>query len=126
MTGKISSSRIAEVMMPPIIGVAMRFITSAPACRAGDHMIGNKPNKSDQQREGDHDFEPFLGRLQILELAGPFDVIARRILNTLTKMLRRLAHVAVDIAGGDIDKNETDQFAVLAAHRGRAGFVMDV
>ena len=41
-------------------------------------------------------------------------------------MLRRLAHVAVDIAGGDIDKNETDQFAVLAANRGRAGFVMDV
>ena len=30
---------IAEVMIPPIIGVAIRFITSAPACVTGDHMI---------------------------------------------------------------------------------------
>ena len=36
---------MAEVMMPPIIGVAMRFITSAPACRAGDHMIGSRPKR---------------------------------------------------------------------------------
>lgn len=31
--------------MPPIIGAAMRFIASAPASVAGDHMIGSSPNR---------------------------------------------------------------------------------
>ena len=34
-----------EVMTPPIIGAAMRFITSAPACVVGDHMIGSRPKR---------------------------------------------------------------------------------
>ena len=34
----------ADVTTPPIIGAAIRFITSAPACVAGDHMIGSNPN----------------------------------------------------------------------------------
>ena len=39
---------MAEVTIPPIIGVAIRFITSAPACVAGDHMIGSRPNRMAQ------------------------------------------------------------------------------
>ena len=30
---------------PPIIGAAMRFMTSAPACVTGDHMIGSRPKR---------------------------------------------------------------------------------
>src|SRR6266496_3284925 len=41
----MSNSRIAEVTTPPIIGAAMRFMTSAPACITGDHMIGSKPKR---------------------------------------------------------------------------------
>src|SRR5258708_2351996 len=48
MTGEIRRFRIAEVITPPIIGVAMRFITSAPACEAGDHMIGSRPKRMAQ------------------------------------------------------------------------------
>ena len=32
-------------MTPPIIGAAMRFITSAPLCVVGDHMMGSKPKR---------------------------------------------------------------------------------
>src|SRR4029450_453077 len=39
------SSSIAEVTTRRIIGAAMRFITSAPACHAGDHMIGSRPKR---------------------------------------------------------------------------------
>ncbi len=37
-----------DVIAPPIIGAAMRFITSAPDCVTGDHMIGSRPNKMAQ------------------------------------------------------------------------------
>ena len=37
-----------SLITPPIIGVAMRFITSAPACKAGDHMIGSRPKSMAQ------------------------------------------------------------------------------
>jgi hypothetical protein len=40
-----SNSRIAEVITPPIIGVAIRCITSAPAWLAGDHMMGSRPER---------------------------------------------------------------------------------
>jgi hypothetical protein len=33
------------VITPPIIGVAIRFITSAPAWVAGDHMMGSRPKR---------------------------------------------------------------------------------
>ena len=36
---------MAEVTTPPIIGAAIRFMTSAPACVVGDHMIGSSPNR---------------------------------------------------------------------------------
>lgn len=31
--------------MPPIIGVAMRFITSDPLCVAGDYRMGTSPKR---------------------------------------------------------------------------------
>jgi len=40
--------QIPEVITPPIIGAAMRFITSAPLCVVGDHMMGSRPNKMAQ------------------------------------------------------------------------------
>ena len=41
IAGMTNNVRIAEDIMPPIIGAAMRFITSAPA--PVDHMMGSKP-----------------------------------------------------------------------------------
>src|SRR2546430_16221124 len=52
--------------------------------------------------------------------------MARRILNALAESLRRLANIAVDVACGDVYKNEPDQFSVLAAHGGRTGLVANV
>src|SRR6266446_2593958 len=34
-----------EVMTPPTIGAAIRFITSAPLCVAGAHMMGSSPKR---------------------------------------------------------------------------------
>jgi len=51
-----------------------------------------------------------LARLQILELARPRNVIAWRILNALAELLRRLAHVAVDVACGDVYKTNPTNF----------------
>ncbi len=36
---------MAEVTIPPIIGIAIRFMTSAPASVTGDHMIGSNPRR---------------------------------------------------------------------------------
>ncbi len=36
---------IAEVTMPPIIGVAVRLITSAPVWVTADHIIGSRPKR---------------------------------------------------------------------------------
>src|SRR2546430_11583382 len=52
--------------------------------------------------------------------------MARRILNALAESLRRLANIAVDVACGDVHKNEPDQFSVLTAHGGRTGLVTNV
>jgi large-conductance mechanosensitive channel len=41
VAGYATSSKMNEVTMPPIIGAAMRFMTSAPA--PADHMIGARP-----------------------------------------------------------------------------------
>ena len=35
-----------DVMTPPIIGAAMRFITSAPLCVVGDHMMGKQTEQN--------------------------------------------------------------------------------
>src|SRR5207249_7465095 len=75
---------------------------------------------------GDHDLESLLGRLQILKLARPRNVIARRILNALAELLRCLTNVAVDVACGDVYKNEPNQFSVLTTHGGRTGLVANV
>ena len=83
-------------------------------------------NENDQKREGDDDFQPFLRSLEILELAGPFDVVAGRILNALAEQLRCFAHVAIDVARGDIDKDKPDKLAVFTADGWRPGFVADV
>src|SRR4029450_2730458 len=74
----------------------------------------------------DPDIDAVLGRIQILELARPRNVIAWRILNALAELLRRLANVAIDIACGNVHKNEPDQFSVLTAHGGRTGLVANV
>src|SRR4029077_12658255 len=63
---------------------------------------------------------------QILKLAGPFDVVTGRILNALAELLRRLAHIAFDIACGNVHKNEPDQFSAFTAHGGRTGLVTNV
>src|SRR2546430_908585 len=52
--------------------------------------------------------------------------MARRILNALAESLRRLANIALNIACGDVYKNEPDQFSVLTAHGGRTGLVTNV
>src|SRR5205814_4966534 len=83
-------------------------------------------HENDQQGERDHDLEALLGRLQILELACPRNVIAWRILNALAELLRRLANIAVDVVCGDVYKNEPDQFSVLTAHGGRTGLVTNI
>ena len=36
---------MSEVITPPIIGAAMRFMTSARVWFLGDHMIGTSPNR---------------------------------------------------------------------------------
>src|SRR5690242_18000777 len=41
----MSNSRTPDVTTPPIMGAAMRFITSAPDWVVGDHMIGSSPNR---------------------------------------------------------------------------------
>src|SRR5207249_3156633 len=41
-------------------------------------------------------------------------------------MLRRFADIAVDVTGSNVHKNKADQLAVLAAHRRRTRFVMDI
>ncbi len=46
----MSNSKIAEVTTPPIIGAAMRFITSAPDWVVGDHMIGNETEQDGADR----------------------------------------------------------------------------
>ena len=50
-----------DVIAPPIIGAAMRFITSAPDSVTGDHMIGIRPNKiaqtaNEPRQGGQHEF----------------------------------------------------------------------
>src|SRR5205814_8014151 len=72
------------------------------------------------------DLEPLLGRLQILELACPRNVIARRILNALAELLRGLANIALDVACCNVHKNEPDQFSALTAHGGGTGLVTNV
>ena len=37
-----------DVMTPPIMGAAMRYITSDPLWLVGDHMIGRSPNRMAQ------------------------------------------------------------------------------
>src|SRR5207249_12108378 len=60
------------------------------------------------------------------ELACPRNVIAWRILNALAELLRRLANIALNIACGNVHKNEPDQFSVLTADGGRTGLVANV
>src|SRR4029077_3542642 len=64
--------------------------------------------------------------LQILELPRPRNVIAWRILNAPAQLLRRIANITLDIACGNVHKNEPDQFSVLTAHGGRTGLVANV
>src|SRR2546430_11904292 len=62
----------------------------------------------------------------MLELSRPFDVVTGRIMNTLAEQLRCLAYVASDVARRNIDKDKSDELAILASDRGRTRFVLDV
>jgi hypothetical protein len=55
------------VIMPPIIGAAMRFITSAPACQVGDHD-GQQAKKN---RADCHDLGPAAPQRSLIELMRP-------------------------------------------------------
>jgi len=46
--------------------------------------------------------------LQVLKLAGPLDVIARRKFYFLIDLLARCVDIPIDIAAGDIDEDEAN------------------
>src|SRR5262245_36750526 len=83
-------------------------------------------DKDDEQCEGNHDFETLFGREEVLKLASPLNITARRILDVLTQPLRRGAHVALNVTRRNINENKPDQFSILASYRGRTGFVIDI
>ena len=64
--------------------------------------------------------EPLLRALQIFELASPLDVVAGREFHAFLHALGGGIDVAVDVVRGNIDKDETDELAILVADGWRA------
>ena len=72
-----------------------------------------------RQRDGHDDLQARLGPLQVLELAAPLDVGARRELHLVGDRLPGLGDVAPEVASRDVDEDVDRELPVLRADRGR-------
>ena len=71
-----------------------------------------------EERHGHDDLEPRLGTLQILELAAPGRVVARRELHLACYRLLRVGDIAADIAVAKIDIDVGGELRILGADAG--------
>ena len=76
-------------------------------------------HENDQQRERDHELRVAASRAsRYWNCPAHSNVMAGAELNSLRRAAARCAHIAVDVARGDIDKDKADELAAFAADDG--------